>query len=518
MGTNILEPEVTLTLIPGLSISTIRERSMLIVGTRFGGTADPELVENIRSLTAAQLDTAFGAQSFVRGMVQSALDLLTGITPQPQVDVISLADPGGTAATSVITFTGTPTESGSITFFIGSKSKRIYTIDIVDTDTATTIGDKLEAVINADTTAPFLAANVAGVVTVTAVNTGLTPNTWGIGTDGGTVAGVTVVLTAWSGGLGIPVLTNVFDSIEGVRETTVVWPEAYPEATVSNFLDARFNTSNDVLDGVAFTVHSDTLSQLKADAFLLDSQSVNLIANKSDVVGGFSNKLGPGIFEINDDIAASMGMIRALRLTSGAPISQFVISAGAPNDAFGGVHISSKPYFNTNIPGLAPPLPGEYFSDADRTELENNGVSTVSGNRANSQLVFGPQVTTFLTDGVNPSTAFKFLNTVDQSSIIREFYVNNLQSRYAQSRLTDGVITIGFGIENKDSIRGFCIQLYQELSADVVTQSGSAALQTYKDSLSVVVDVSEGKVTINQSPLLVGQIRVIIGAIEVNFG
>lgn len=518
MGTNILDPKVTLNIIPGPEISTVQERSMLIIGTRTAGSANPEFVQGINSLTGAEIDAAVGAQSFIRGMIQSALDILVGITPQPQIDIISLADPAGTAAEAVITLTGPATESGSITFIVGSKNDRSYTIDIADTDSATVIGDALVAAITADTSAPFTAANVAGVVTITAVSTGLTPNTWGIGFQG-EVAGVVVALTTeWSGGLGTPSLTTVFDAIADIRETTITWPEAYPEADVATFLDGRFNAANDVLDGVAISVHADTLTNLKAAALALNSQSVNIIGNTYDIAGGFLNKKGPGVFEISDNAAAEIGIIRALRLTEDAPVSQFLVTAGAPNDAFGGIHISSKPYHNTNLPNISIPQPGEYFSQVDQADLIDNGVSVFGANRANNSAILGTQVTTFLTSGGNPSTAFKLLNTVDQSSIIREFYVNNLRTRYAQSRLTDGAITVGFGIENKDSIRGFCIQLYQELAAEVITQSGNTALADYKDTLSVVTDLSAGKVTINQAPLLVGQIRIIVGAIEVNFG
>ena len=96
MGANILDPKVTLSIIPGLELSTVQERSVLIVGTRTSGSANPELVQNINSKTSAELDTLVGPKSFIRGMIQSALDILVCITPQPQIDIISLADPAGT--------------------------------------------------------------------------------------------------------------------------------------------------------------------------------------------------------------------------------------------------------------------------------------------------------------------------------------------------------------------------------------------------------------------------------------
>lgn len=521
MSTAVLNPKVTLNIIPGASLSTVQDRRVLIVSQKLvAGTAvDGALIENINALTNTEVNTLFGQRSVVAGMVRSAQRVLSGITPQPQIDVIALADNGSTFATAVIDFTGPATEVGEITITIGSKTDHNFVIAVVDTDTATIIGDKLVAAILADTNAPFLAANVAGTVTITAQNAGTIPNTWGISFEG-TVVGVTTVLTTeWTGGALDPVLTSVFDPITDIRETTIIWPEAYSLAILTTELDSRFNVSDNVLDGIGISVHSDTATNLKSAISALNSESVVVFGNTRDVVGGFTNKKGPGIFELSDNIATEIGIIRALRLTENAPITQFINSAGSPQDAFGGIHISSKPYHNTVLPNISVPPPGEYFNQVEQADLINNAIAVLGANRASNAVILGTVVTTYLTDTAgNPDTSFKFLNTVDQMSIIREFYVNNLQSRYSQSRLTDGAISVGFALENEDSIRGFCIQLYQELSAEVITQSGNEALQLYKDSLSVVVDVAAGKATINQAPLLVGQLRIIVGAIEVNFG
>ena len=49
-------------------------------------------------------------------------------------------------------------------------------------------------------------------------------------------------------------------------------------------------------------------------------------------------------------------------------------------------------------------------------------------------------------------------------------------------------------------------------------QSVLAKMADYETNLIVTLDLASGTVTINQKPLLVGQLRVIIGTIEVNFG
>lgn len=522
MSDNLFNPKTNLSIIPGQTISTVQERRVLLISQLLpaGSAVAGALNENVNSLTKAQVDSLLGQRSLAAGMLRTAQRTLAGITPQPQIDIIGLADDGGaTPAAAVITFGGAATEAGTISVSIGSKTDFTFEVPVADLDTPTLIGDALVAAILANGDAPFLGVNALGAVTITAQNGGTTPNTWGTSFEG-SVAGVTTALTtAWAGGATDPALTTLFDPIADIRETTIIWPEAFPLATLATEMDARFNVADSVQDGVGISVHSDTPANLKAAVAALNSESVVVFGNSFDSAGGFTNKKGPGIFEIADNIAAEIGIIRALRLTDDASVTQFLNTAGSPGDAFGGIHISSKPYHNTLLPNMSVPAPGEYFTQVEQADLTNNAISVLGANRASNGVVLGPVVTTYLTNTAgSPDTAFKFLNTVDQMSIIREFYVNNLQSRYAQSRLTNGAITTSFALENAQSIRGFCIQLYQLLSAQVVTQSGNAALQAYKDSLTVVVDVGAGKVTINQAPLLVSQLRVIIGAIEVNFG
>ena len=112
----------------------------------------------------------------------------------------------------------------------------------------------------------------------------------------------------------------------------------------------------------------------------------------------------------------------------------------------------------------------------------------------------------------------KFLNAVDSSSIIREFFFENNKSRYAQTRLTDGDLVAGRAIQNEASIRAFQKELYAFLADLAITQSGGAAVKDFDTNLVVTLDVSGGRVTINSAPLQVGQLRIVIGTIEVNFG
>lgn len=72
---------------------------------------------------------------------------------------------GGTAADETVTFTGTATSSGVLFFLIAGD---LIQVSVASGDSATDVGDALEAAITAEINLPVTAANVAGVVTVTA--------------------------------------------------------------------------------------------------------------------------------------------------------------------------------------------------------------------------------------------------------------------------------------------------------------------------------------------------------------
>ncbi len=515
MVSTISKPDVTLQIIGAQDISDIAEQKINLIGQQIAATVTSgDLVENVLFLDT---DTLFGVRSHIAGMIRSARRVLDGIIPRPQIDVIALDDNGGaTAATAILAIAaGVSTAAGTVTLTVGSAQDHVFSVDFISGETDDNIAIALKAEIDLDLEAPFTASETTGTLTLTAANGGTIPNDWGIAVDG-EVPGLALTLTGWTGGATDPVLTTVFDPIADIRYQTIVWPEAYPEADVATFLDARFNVANDVLDGVALIHKSDTLANLKALAVPLNSQSVNILGNKPIDTAVYK---APAVFGIGDNMTSEIAAIRGARLTEDAPITAFVLASGSPADAFGGIGLSSKPYHNTTLPFVAIPRLGLYFSREDQDELNSNGISTFGANRARTGTILSTQVTTYLTDGPgNPDTSFKFLNTVDQSSSIRAFYFENLKARYAQHRLTTGALVPRRAMANEASIRAFCSELYSSLADEAVTQAGQVALQDYRDNLSVILDLASGSVTIDQKPLLVSQLRVILGTIQINFG
>ncbi|MEK0324944.1 MAG: hypothetical protein QQN63_04500, partial [Nitrosopumilus sp.] len=146
-------PSVTFNIVAPQSLAGVTAHKVLVVGQQLTGTAVAgELQQNIG--TAGEEDALFGARSHIAGMIRE----FRRINKDTQVDALALDDDGGaTAATSVVTFVGTPTAVGTLTFNVGSAQQHTFDIDLVTADTETTIAAKLVTVIIADTKAPFTA-------------------------------------------------------------------------------------------------------------------------------------------------------------------------------------------------------------------------------------------------------------------------------------------------------------------------------------------------------------------------
>jgi phage tail sheath gpL-like len=504
-------PKTTLSIIPAQQLAGVTEQRVLIPGQMLaGGSATPgELIRDFPN--DGSEDTLFDANSHIAGMVRA----FKALNKVSNLDVLPISDNGGaTQGTAVVTFgTGPAGADATIKVAIASEEDYEVEIDVLASDTVTEIGDAVVAAFAAFTKKPFTIANVAGVVTATAENGGTLCNDWGVSVVG-EIDSVTIAVTGWTGGATDPTLTGILDVVGDTRYQTIIWPSAWDLAEVKSLLAARFNATNDVLDGVAIQVKSDTLANLKSYAD--DNANYVVIAGMKKISDTLFK--APGTFEMPDIAATQICAIRALRRTQDAVLTQFLTTV-ASADQFGGVEISSLPYFNTSLPNLPVALPQNDFSKEDVEELVSNGVATFGPNRVYNATIFGEFVTTYLTDDAgNPDDSYKFLNTVDTASVIREFYFVNLKDRYSQTRLTDGDLIARRDMANEGSIRAFCNRLYDELADQALVQKGTAAKKDYNQNLSISVDVRTGTATIDQAPLLVTQLRVILGTIQINFG
>lgn len=514
MTTTILQPKVTVNIVNASLTVGNTEQRILFIGqkTSAGSAVAGALVEAIANGGAE--DALFGRD----GMLATLIRANKVRNQQVQVDAIALDDDGsGVDATGTIAVAGTATEAGTLTVIIGSERNHKFTIAVADTDTATAVGAAIEAAINADLNVPVTAVNATGTVTMTAINAGTYGNSIALEVRGA-VAGLSTPVTGMASGATDPTLTGVFDVIGDKRYQAIVWPYPNDTAELRTLLDARFNADGSVLDGVGFTALADTVSNLKVLGAALNSQSLVILGDQKETETNYS---GPSIVEIPMVVASQWAGFRGLRLDSaGFSIADLVITANGPLDSFGGAALASKPYFNTPFAELVPMQTGRGFDDSEIEDLKDNGITVIGNNIANNTVISGEIVTTYKTDtGGNPDVTFTFLNFVDTATQAREFFFNNLRSRFAQSRLTEGDIIKGRDMANDLVIRSFLKRLYQDLSGPdfVLLESGESALNFFNDNLIIVIDKSLGKVTIQMTVPIVTQIREITATMKIAF-
>ncbi len=167
--TTISQLKVTVNIIPSAETAANTAQKILFVGQKLpaGSATAATLIENITNGGAE--DALFGAKSMLATLIRANKVR----NQQVQIDVISLDDNGSAVdATGTMAVSGTATEAGTLTIVFGSERNHKADIAVADTDTATVVGDAIEAAITADLKSPVSASNTTGTVTITAENGG----------------------------------------------------------------------------------------------------------------------------------------------------------------------------------------------------------------------------------------------------------------------------------------------------------------------------------------------------------
>jgi len=513
MGEQISQPKVTLNILgASVPVANVDQRVLIVhAKTAIGTAVDGALNENVG---VSDINGLFGLTSILAQVCRS----FKSINDQSQMDVIALDDNGaGVAATGSFNIAGPATESGTLSFIVGSKQNNKYDVGVTDGMSAAQINAAFDVLVAADTDAPFSTADIGDNIKITAENDGTYGNDIGLKIEG-SVAGVTTSVTRMNSGLNDPSLATLFDPIASERYQTIVYPGSWDIATAKTLMGARLNVDNKILDGLVVICQEGLSAGLVVEYEGENVPQFVIIGNKTVALTDFK---GGSLLELNDVIAAQLAAIRSLRLTPDVSISNYTVAGtNGARDSFGGDAIRSLPYFNTPF-ALLPLIPvGTGFTDAEISDLNDAGVSVLGNNTARNSIIAGEMFTLYKTDAAgNPDPSFEFVNFLDTMSGIREYYFNNLKSRFAQSRLTTGEILPRRNMANQQVIEGFCAKLYSDLAGEdfVLTQDGEAALNFYKQNLSVALDLANRKVTMSMKTPIVTQLGNIIGSIQLSF-
>lgn len=509
----ILAPKTTFNIIGARTIQKNADQRVLLVGQMLSGTATAGTIYRDVPDSEAEINALFGATSHMAEIVRQ----FKRTNKASALDVLPLADNGSAVdATATIAAAATSTASADaeIVVWVGDKDRYRATVNITAGDDQDAVAAAIEAALDtALANSPFTASVSTRTVTVTANNGGTWANNAPIGIEG-TVPGVALTLTAFASGATDPVLTGILDQAGNTRYQTIGWPTGYARTVVEAFLNARFNDEYRVLDGVAIQAKTDTYANLISGAPTDNSSSVVVLG---DITVAKADRKGGSIMALNDNKMATFCAVRALRLTADASLTGILTTVSSA-DQFGGAALATLPYQNTVLPFLPVPVPEDEFSSTQFDGLTDAGYSVAGANPAYNTTVLGQAVTTYKTNAAGDAdTSFKWLNRVDASSVIREYFAVNYKARYAQTRLTSGELVAGRDMANQASIITFSKRLYENLADEAVVEKGAAASKDFATNLLVTVSVSLGKVTINMAPLQVGQLRTFIGTIAVNF-
>jgi phage tail sheath gpL-like len=481
-------------------------RSILIVAPMLSGTATSGVVvENL--LSEAEFNTAFGRQSRLAKVGRQIIKGCSVSRTKPKISAIGLSDnAGGVAATGTIAVSGTATANGTFTFYVDSTRSK-YEIAITSGQTATQVGASIVSAITADLDSVVSAVNTTGSVVLTALNKGTCGNSIGI-TYKGSIAGLTITLTAFSGGATNPSLTALFDTIADKRYTTIVYPADWTLSNLYTLTEGRFNVNNNILDGLGIVATADTYANHNTTIDGLNYKTLAYIPNK---LINSATKKGGAIFEDPIVIACYGAVVRDLRLTENSNVSELTTNGIST----GGAYFGAIPYHNTPFV-LLPTIPaGEDFSNEEALELENSGAWLLRNNSTNTYLVSQEAVTTYKTNILGAvDKTFKYINYFDTLSLVREIIFYNLKQDFSQVILTDGDLVAGLPQVNRDSIISTMTGYYLRLSDTGygLLRKGSAQRDAFAKAIndSIIVNLVNGTVTLESIANITTQLRNII--------
>jgi phage tail sheath gpL-like len=508
---NLPEIDATVSSVPS-ALANASQRALLLAHMTSAGTATDEALNENPSLPELKALSGAGSMAYDAA---SVFRLYNEITP---LDAILVDDPTVSAAATVkaITFTGTATGTGTLVARYGSERKGKATLSVAIGDTAEDIVDNFVTLYAAKSDVIGAVAEDGSVTT----QLNFTYNhacTEGNGVPvaiSGYVPGITYAVTVDTAGTGVYDATNVLDVINETRYNAIIAPASWGTAYLVAKLDARWNVSNKILDGLAYIVAVDTKANLVTAGDALNSLG---IVYRGEKLEARTNYHGAEFMESPLAVAATAAAISTLRLTDGANIANVVSSATTAADKIGGMKIASLPVFNTptQIPVQGV---GFGFTEAEVKELDAAHVSVIGNNSANTAVVFGKSFTTYKTNSSGDADiTFGYEEYVQTASQIREYISNNMRSACGQSRLTNGTIPAGVTMDNESTIRSKFLGFCDDLSEAALIQKGPVAREFIDNKTSISLDLAEREVTITTRIPIVTQLGKMIIPIAIVF-
>lgn len=442
-------PAIQGTIVQETQAGGINNFDVVIVGQKIGGAATAgALIDNI--IQESEVNTYFGRTSHIAKLLRTVLKDFSKSTEKSKLSAISLEDNGTTKATGNFTIIGTATAQGTLTFYVDSKVDGKFVIDVLNGETATQVGAKLQTAITSYLNRTYSASNTTGTVTITSSNAGTVGNTILLDFQG-SVAGLSVAKSGdyLTGGATDPVLTGLFDVITQQSFKYIVYPATYDYNFISDYTNDNFNVTEDIKDSTAIQIKFDTYSNLSG-------LYPNYPTDKAALRGRLNSN---GLIENPDVISAKVAGMLSLFLTPGADVDF------AQDITKGAIKNIGLPYAGLVLNGIQPLPTGSGFSKEENEVLDSLGSFTFYNNESNTALVLGQLFTGSVKDDLgNDNNTFKYQSTVDIVTYSRRFILKSLQSQFQRSKITLGAG--GDRIASYGTIKAAIMRLYRQLAQE----------------------------------------------------
>ena len=458
--------------------SVIQQLDTLFVGQKIAaGTATEKVVDRITTVSQARALYGKGAQLTLA--LEAFFAINNGQTP---VYAFSFDDVAGTAATGTLTVSSGPaTEDGTLVFYVSGKK---YEVTVTSGDTATVVGDAIEAAITADLNSAVTANNVAGVVTLTAKNSGSVGNQIQISGaiysgEAPVPAGLAFAAVAMASGATDPDVDDVFTNIGDTQYHIISHP------------------------------YNDTTSLGKMDVALADR------------FGPIKQNDGYAITAKKDSVANLVSAGNA----ENSPFNVLVGSVGIPSDTYAvaaavaaqvsleGSVDPARPFQTLPLTGILSPNETSRANHTERNQMLGAGVATVTVNSA-GQMVVERVVTTYKTDANGePDVSYQDLNTLLNLSTLRSSLRNRINDKYPRHKLAnDGTrFAAGQAVVTPSTIKAEIVALFNEWEELGLVEDAGA----FKSALVVNRDPSDqNRVNVLLKPDLINQMRIFAAVIR----
>lgn len=390
--------------------------------------------------------------------------------------LVAQDDPGGsTAATGSITFSGTPTENGTVAVYLAGTR---IALPVSTSSTPSSLATDLAAKINAKTSLPFSAAAVAGAVNLTAKNKGTLGNALDIRVNHAqgevSPAGLGVALVAMTGGATDPDLALVWPVLGDVQYhvMTIGYVDAANKADADVELTTRWGPMKQI-EGHAFFGASGTHSALVTLGDGLNSKHLTVVGAKA----------------------------------SPSPPHEWA-AAVAADVAFYGQQSPTRPFKTLRLEGILAPKVVDRFTLEERDLLLHDGISTFTVDSADSVYIEKLITTYQETPAGADDDTYLSVNTLLTLSYIRWSWRNRIALKFPRHKLAGDGTNFGPGqaIVTPAILKAEAIAWFRELEGIGIVED----VDQFKRDLVVEIDSGNpNRANMILPPNLVNQFEIL---------